>query len=61
MRASARLRDVLREYLVRLRAEDDVNAWLTKPLTPEKSSLADIADWGPAEDWSEWAETATGC
>ena len=47
------LRDALHRYLVRLRAEDDVEGWLRKPLTPDES-LADIADWGPAEDWSEW-------
>lgn len=49
------LRDALHRYLVRLRAEDDVEAWLRKPLTREEESLADIADWGPAEDWSDWA------
>jgi hypothetical protein len=50
------LRDALHRYLVRLRAEDDVEAWLRKPLTNDEESLADIADWGPAEDWSEWAD-----
>jgi hypothetical protein len=50
------LRDALHRYLVRLRAEEDVEAWLRKPLTPDEGSLADIADWGPAEDWSEWAK-----
>lgn len=50
------LRDALHRYLVRLRAEDDVEAWLRKPLTPDEESLAEIADWGPAEDWSEWAD-----
>jgi predicted transcriptional regulator len=50
------LRDALHRYLVRLRAEDDVEAWLRKPLTREEESLADIADWGPAEDWSDWAD-----
>jgi predicted transcriptional regulator len=50
------LRDALHRYLVRLRAEDDVEAWLRKPLTPDEESLADIADWGPAEDWSDWAD-----
>jgi predicted transcriptional regulator len=49
------LRDALHRYLVRLRAEDDVEAWLRKPLTRDEESLTDIADWGPAEDWSDWA------
>ena len=49
------LRDALHRYLVRLRAEDDVEAWLRKPMTSDEESLGDIAEWGPAEDWSEWA------
>lgn len=50
------LREALHRYLVRLRAEDDVEAWLRKPLTRDEESLVDIADWGPAEDWSDWAD-----
>lgn len=50
------LRDALHRYLVRLRAEEDVEAWLRKPMTPGEESLAEIADWGPAEDWSDWAD-----
>lgn len=25
-------------------------------LTSEETSLADVADWGPAEDWSDWLD-----
>lgn len=50
------LREALHRHLVRLRAEEDVEAWTRKPLTPVEKSLADIADWGPAEDWSDWAD-----
>ncbi len=53
------LRDALRRRLVRLRAEDDVAAWIASPATEEEQTLGLIADWGPAEDWSEWAH-ATG-
>jgi antitoxin MazE2 len=53
------LRDALRRHLVRLRAEDDVASWEQTPLTPGEESLSEIADWGPAEDWSDWAD-ATG-
>ena len=53
------LRDALHRYLVRLRAENDVEAWLRKPLTDDEASLADISDWGPAEDWTDWLD-ATG-
>ncbi len=48
------LRDALHRYLVRLRAEDDIEAWLERPLTDDEESLAEISDWGPAEDWTDW-------
>lgn len=53
------LRDALRRHLVRLRAESDIESWTSKPLSPEESSLVEISDWGPAEDWSDWRD-ATG-
>ena len=52
------LRDALHTYLVRLRAEDDINAWIRKPLKPDEQSLAEVSDWGPAEDWTDWADEA---
>lgn len=53
------LRDALHRHLIRLRAEEDVEAWLKKPLTTEEASLAEISDWGVAEDWTDWLD-ATG-
>jgi len=53
------LRDALHRYLVRLRAEGDIEAWRVTPLTDDENALADIADWGPAEDWSDWVADAT--
>lgn len=55
---SALLRDALHRYLVRLRAEKDVEAWIRRPLDSDEKSLAAIADWGPAEDWVDWANEA---
>ena len=52
------LRDALHRHLVRLRAEVDIQAWQTTPLTADETALAKIADWGPAEDWSDWANAA---
>ncbi|MBU1225857.1 MAG: antitoxin [Actinobacteria bacterium] len=52
------LRDALHRHLVRLRAESEVEAWTTTPLTNDETALAQIADWGPAEDWSDWADEA---
>lgn len=53
------IRDALHRHLVRLRGESDVEAWINLPLTADESTLSEIAEWGPAEDWSDWAH-ATG-
>jgi hypothetical protein len=52
------LREALHRHLVRLRAEEDTAAWLDAPLTADEQALGEIADWGPAEDWSDWADAA---
>ncbi len=53
------LREALRRHLDRLGSEGDAQRWEAEPLNDGERSLADIADWGPAEDWSDWAD-ATG-
>jgi Arc/MetJ-type ribon-helix-helix transcriptional regulator len=53
------LREALRRHLVRLASENDAERWEARPLDDGESSLGEIADWGPAEDWSDWAD-ATG-
>ena len=50
------LREALRLHLVRLASEIEATTWRDNPLTAAEQSLADVADWGPAEDWSDWAE-----
>jgi hypothetical protein len=52
------LRDALRLHLVRLAAERDAERWVAQPLDDAEQSVAEIADWGPAEDWSDWADEA---
>ncbi len=52
------LREALHRHLVRLAAENDIDAWTDLPLNDSESALAQIADWGPAEDWSDWADAA---
>lgn len=52
------LREALHRHLVRLAAEHDVVAWIEHPLTAPEEAIAAIADWGPAEDWSDWADAA---
>lgn len=54
------LRDALRRHLDRLASEGDADRWKAAPLEEAESSLADIAEWGPAEDWSDWAVDAAG-
>ncbi|MBA3654316.1 MAG: ribbon-helix-helix protein, CopG family [Actinobacteria bacterium] len=49
------LREALHAHLVRLAGESDAAAWWTAPLDAGEQLLAAIADWGPAEDWSDWA------
>ena len=52
------LRDALRRHLDRLGSEGDADRWEGLPLDDGERSLAEIADWGPAEDWSDWADAA---
>lgn len=50
------LRDALRRYLAALASEWEAEAWERAPLDAGEESLAGIADWGPAEDWSDWSD-----
>lgn len=49
------LREALHAHLVRLAGESDAEAWADVPLDDGEQALAALADWGPAEDWSDWA------
>ena len=48
------LRDALRIHLARLASEADADAWARLPLDAGERALAEVASWGPAEDWSDW-------
>jgi len=50
------LRAALREYLDRLASETDAEVWSRHPRTADESEIAAVAEWGPAEDWSDWAD-----
>ena len=52
------LRDALRRYLAALAADQDAQAYAEQPLTDDEKALAEIADWGPAEDWADWVDAA---
>ena len=52
------LRNALRRHLAELTADHDVQAYAEQPVTDDEKSIAEIADWGPAEDWADWADAA---
>ncbi len=55
---SVLLREALHRHLTRLASEVDVETWIARPLGDGELALAAIADWGPAEDWSDWSNEA---
>jgi hypothetical protein len=50
------LRDALHRHLIRLASEHDAVTWVDQPLTDDESAIGAIAEWGPAEDWTDWAD-----
>jgi predicted transcriptional regulator len=52
------LREALRRHLDLLASEGDADRWNAQPLDEGEQALSAIADWGPAEDWSDWAVDA---
>ncbi len=52
------LRDALRRHLLRLASERDAEIWQRTPMTAGEQALTAIEDWGPAEDWTDWADAA---
>lgn len=52
------LREALRRHLDMLASADDADRWDAQPLDEGELALSGIADWGPAEDWSDWAADA---
>lgn len=49
-------REALHLHLARLAAEHEGDLWADAPLSDDELALAEIADWGPAEDWSDWSD-----
>ena len=54
------LREALRRFIDRLAPERDADRRDAHPLDVGERALADIAEWGPAEDWSAWTIDAAG-
>ncbi len=52
------LREALHRHLTRLASERDALTWVEVPLTADEFAIGQIAEWGLAEDWSDWADAA---
>ena len=52
------LREALHRHLVTLAASTEAAAYARSPLAAGELSLSAIADWGPAEEWSDWSDAA---
>jgi hypothetical protein len=52
------LREALQHHLANLAAAQGVQVYTDHPMTSDETSFAEIADWGPAEDWADWANAA---
>jgi len=52
------LREALRRHITRLASEHDAQTWVDHPITADEAAIGHIAEWGPAEDWSDWADAA---
>lgn len=50
------LREATRRYLLALASERDAEAWERQPLNAGERALEGVADWGPAEEWADWAD-----
>lgn len=52
------LREALHRQLIRLRSEVDASKAERIPATGAELALTEIADWGPAEDWTDWHDAS---
>ncbi len=52
------LPEALQAHLLRLASEVDAEVWQRQPLEADELVLAAVADWGPAEDWTDWPHAA---
>ena len=50
------LREALRRHLNSLNSQLDAEIWQRQPLSKAETALSAVEDWGPAEDWADWAD-----
>ncbi|MGO9752152.1 MAG: antitoxin [Solirubrobacteraceae bacterium] len=53
------LREALHQHLVALGGELEAERYEQLPATASERALEAVADWGPAEDWSDWGDDAS--
>ncbi|HEY1507689.1 MAG TPA: ribbon-helix-helix protein, CopG family [Solirubrobacteraceae bacterium] len=53
------LRDALHRHLAAIQGESDADRWAQLPAAETERSLDEVAAWGPAEDWADWADAAS--
>ena len=46
--------EATRQHLLQVAGKNDAVVWVEHRLDVGESSVAVIAAWGPAEDWSDW-------
>ncbi|MDE0376201.1 MAG: antitoxin [bacterium] len=56
--SSGVIQESLRRHLAWLASVEDADLWKEQPLTPDESEIGRIADWGVADDWSDWVDAA---
>ncbi len=52
------LRDALHRHIVALCAQQEPERYDALPVSDQELAISAGADWGPAEDWSDWATDA---
>ena len=52
------IREALRRHLNAVAAERDAEIYARSPLRPDELSFIEAESWGPAEDWSDWADAS---
>lgn len=52
------IRESLRRHTAWLVSVEHADRWDKQPRAAEELAIGQIADWGVAEDWSDWTDTA---
>jgi hypothetical protein len=53
------LREALHRHLVALRSERESERYDELPPSASELAVGENAEWGPAEDWSDWSDSTS--